>query len=833
MPDIAALSTFSHYHDHLWPIIEGLRSRGRDVLDLTTWRNSDFAGYSHPKDLRLVKPKLWLVAGATDADNVMPEPVVYVEHGAGQCLVPETKVLRADLRWVPVGHLVVGDEIIGFNEHAEGKGRPRQWERTTVTATRPLVMPCYRITMTDGTVITASENHLWLRRMNGHHEWMRTDALQDRARWPKRASKLLRLFDEWDEDRSWGGGYLAAAFDGEGSFTQTVRDEARQNRMMLAFTQKGNAMLALAKIELRARGFDYREDHHAASGVTHLAIRGGTREVMRFLGSIRPRRLLDNFVPLDRGKMLGEAVEVAEVVPVGDRVVIGLTTSSGTLIAEGFASHNTYEADLRGVEHVSYSTGSIPNAHLYLCPNLFVQARRARTGVLSVAVGSPRLDEFPIGWHDGVDERAVVFAFHWDLVPEGQIISGPRPTGGSVRHYDGEIIRLVTANHALAVSPDHPVLTRRGWVRAGEVEQGDYLVRRSPGERHVGLHAHDELVPSRVEDVAGALFEALRVVPGPVPPPAPHLDGDRLQEQVGVVRADGFLADGFTSASLHQRLGHRPFEGAVLSHVEFAGGGTVAQLIEGRGSGGTGDVVTLATERHPGLGEAAVDGGLADAEALGELLARDACGIEAHQVIGVERVAYVGHGYDFTTVPHWYEVNGFIVHNCELVPEAQSAWPWFQPEARRVAIALRRRGMLPVAHAHPRIAKMVRWHLERAGFEWWDYDDVLTKGACLVADNTSALYEFAHVDRPIVVLNAPWYRKHVHHGLRFWECIPGLEVDELDDLVPAIFDALGDDDPGQVQRQRCAEQVFPLQDGNCTARAVAMVDAAMQLVSVT
>lgn len=571
-----ALVTYDrHYHDHLWPIIEALRSRGHTVHDITSWQNADFGRYMHPKDLGKLGVEVWLTAGAKDAKAV-PGRTIYLEHGAGQCLVPETKVLRADLRWVPVGHLVVGDEIIGFNEHAEGKGRPRQWERTTVTATRPLVMPCYRITMTDGTVITASENHLWLRRMNGHHEWMRTDALQDRARWPKRASKLLRLFDVWDEDRSWGGGYLAAAFDGEGSFTQTVRDEARQNRMMLAFTQKGNAMLALAKIELRARGFDYREDHHAASGVTHLAIRGGTREVMRFLGSIRPRRLLDNFVPLDRGKMLGEAVEVAEVVPVGDRVVIGLTTSSGTLIAEGFASHNTYEADARGAGHESYSTGRVDNAAGFLCPNLFVRSRRAKAhpGVPAVAVGSPRLDHFPVGQHDGV-ERAVAFTFHW---------------------------------------------------------------------------------------------------------------------------------------------------------------------------------------------------------------------------------------------------------HCELVPETRSAFDHFLPHATAIALGLRRGGMLPVAHGHPRIAKRVRWHLERHGFEWWDYDDVLTKAAVLVADNTSALYEFAHVDRPIVVLNAPEYRKHVHHGLRFWDCVPGEQVDDPAELVDAVRRAYRED-PCAVERARCAELVFPLQDGFAALRAAVVCEA--------
>jgi len=321
MASFAALSTFVHYHDHLWPIIEGLRLDGHDVEDLTTWRNADFAQYVHPKDIRLHRPDLWLVAGAVDAKHVAPAKCVYVEHGAGQ----------------------------------------------------------------------------------------------------------------------------------------------------------------------------------------------------------------------------------------------------------------TYDADLRGQEHQSYSTGTIPNAALFLCPNLFVQARRARSGVLSVAVGAPRLDQWPIGNHDGVQDNAVAFAFHWD---------------------------------------------------------------------------------------------------------------------------------------------------------------------------------------------------------------------------------------------------------CAVVPETRSAFDHFLPEARKIAIALRRRHLIPVCHGHPRIAKRVRWHLEKAGFEWWDISDVLTKAACLVADNTSLMYEFAHIDRPIVVLNAPWYRRHVHHGLRFWECLPGAEVDEPKDLPDAVLEALTID-PKRPERRRCAEQVFPLQ-GGATARATAMIEAALE-----
>lgn len=161
--------------------------------------------------------------------------------------------------------------------------------------------------------------------------------------------------------------------------------------------------------------------------------------------------------------------------------------------------------------------------------------------------------------------------------------------------------------------------------------------------------------------------------------------------------------------------------------------------------------------------------------------------------------------------------------SCELVPETQSAFDHYLQDLQHIAIELRRNGYTPVAHAHPRIARRVRWHLERKGFEWWDIDDVMNKAAVLCADNTSVMYEFAHVDRPIVVLNAPWYRRHVHHGLRFWECIPGEQVDEPEEVVPAIRQALSND-PWAAERSKVRDLVFPLQDGHATGRACDLIE---------
>lgn len=166
------------------------------------------------------------------------------------------------------------------------------------------------------------------------------------------------------------------------------------------------------------------------------------------------------------------------------------------------------------------------------------------------------------------------------------------------------------------------------------------------------------------------------------------------------------------------------------------------------------------------------------------------------------------------------DVVAFAFHwDCPLVEETRSAWEHYRESMRHLALQLRRHRLIPVATAHPRIAKRVRWHAERSGFEWWESDDVLARAGVLCVDNSSIGYEFASLDRPTVWMNAPWYRRDVHHGLRFWEAIPGQQVDGPDEIVEAVCDAFASD-PYKRVRDVVNAYVNPLRDGRAAERAV-------------
>lgn len=121
---------------------------------------------------------------------------------------------------------------------------------------------------------------------------------------------------------------------------------------------------------------------------------------------------------------------------------------------------------------------------------------------------------------------------------------------------------------------------------------------------------------------------------------------------------------------------------------------------------------------------------------------------------------------------------------CSLCPEAGTALPHYQPALAAQVARWRANGWSVWGHGHPRATTVLRRLWARLAVPWVpDLADVLDGASVLVGDNSSALYEMASLGRPVVCLNAPWYRRDVHHGLRFWSHPPGVQVDDAEQLA--------------------------------------------------
>lgn len=267
-----------------------------------------------------------------------------VEFEMNYCVAPETEILTADLRWVRADSIKVGDKLLGFDEEKPGKYGQRKYREAIVEDVGEIERPCYEVTFEDGTKVTCSEEHQWLVMTPGRlTRWRKTKDL-------KLTDRAYKILNKWEMPKSdYDLGYLAAAFDGEGNVGHT---DGRLQQ--LCFAQRDNAMLKHVKECLDKYGFEYSYytspiyAERNQDDVYRLIITGGKRETLKFLGMVRPKRLLENLDVNTLGTLrcsngeLGRDIHphVTSVKFVGNRKVIPIRTSTHTFIAEGLASHN-------------------------------------------------------------------------------------------------------------------------------------------------------------------------------------------------------------------------------------------------------------------------------------------------------------------------------------------------------------------------------------------------------------------------------------------------------------------------------------------------------------
>jgi len=261
------------------------------------------------------------------------------------CTAPDVKVLRSDLKWVRADSLNVGDEVIGFDETPD-EAKFRRWRTATVTSCNRFTKPCYRMKLEDGTEMIVSARHGWLTNAEHNYRWRAQENMITPHHRTDRPSRISRVLDTWDHDDSWEAGYLAAAFDGEGHISQAPRNPEKYKSythgLVTGYAQKPNELSETVDRILQKRGFSCRMNVEEDSGTRKYRINGGKSEILRFLGSIRPPRLLGKLNTDILGQFISkENVAIIESEFIGNHEVIGLETSTKTFIAEGLASHNS------------------------------------------------------------------------------------------------------------------------------------------------------------------------------------------------------------------------------------------------------------------------------------------------------------------------------------------------------------------------------------------------------------------------------------------------------------------------------------------------------------
>lgn len=289
------------------------------------------------------------------------------------CVAPYTRILTWDLRYVRAEAIRSGDALLGFDETA-GPARAaqdRHWKMSIVESAGRVVKPSYRLTLDDGVTVTCSHDHQWLTESlsakTSSRRWVRTEDLDGEGHWtrgrkPGRPSGdrvILQPLRVWQDNTSREGGYLAGAFDGEGCLGYQSADPKVRGTFRISLAQKDNELLKTVRGALDALSFDYAVSAPRSNDVLTLFLKGGFAEYLRFLGSIRPHRLLTRMRPeLGRFDVLTRRAVVGREF-LGDVELVSIQTSTRTFIAEGLASHNCYRnASGRWVRSSELSTST-------------------------------------------------------------------------------------------------------------------------------------------------------------------------------------------------------------------------------------------------------------------------------------------------------------------------------------------------------------------------------------------------------------------------------------------------------------------------------------------
>jgi DNA repair photolyase len=311
------------------------------------------------------------------------------QHGCVYCVSGDTPILMGDGSTRRIADVRVGDAIYGTVRD----GYYRRYALTEVLAHWSTVKTAYRVTLEDGTQLVASGDHRFLTERGWKHVTGAEQGPEQRpfltvnnklmgfggfAEPPKDTTEYRRGYlcgmirgdahvgsfshrealtrtrhylgtfgtgrgnvqaiehlIRWPSFpcQDWFHGFLAGAFDAEGSYSRGVWRVANTDPEIINWTTRS----------LDTLGFDYAlEPSNQANGLVVVRLRGGLKEAMRFFHTTDPaitrKRSIEGVAIKSDAKL-----RVAAIEPLGiEMPMYDITTGTGDFIANGVVSHNCF-----------------------------------------------------------------------------------------------------------------------------------------------------------------------------------------------------------------------------------------------------------------------------------------------------------------------------------------------------------------------------------------------------------------------------------------------------------------------------------------------------------
>jgi len=161
--------------------------------------------------------------------------------------------------------------------------------------------------------------------------------------------------------------------------------------------------------------------------------------------------------------------------------------------------------------------------------------------------------------------------------------------------------------------------------------------------------------------------------------------------------------------------------------------------------------------------------------------------------------------------------------DCMVVPETRSAYRFYFRILRQLADSFPEQ---IIGHAHPRIWGLMQRIYRSCGIRSVEkFEDVMKQADIYICDNSSTIFEFAYLKKPVILLNQPMYRRNVEHegNPRFWRMAGmGEQVNTPEEIFTAIQKTI--DNPRWEETEKAVEEMFVFLDGKSSKRSADIIN---------
>lgn len=277
---------------------------------------------------------------------------------------------------------------------------------------------------------------------------------------------------------------------------------------------------------------------------------------------------------------------------------------------------------------------------------------------------------------------------HPNCVLGDSVILAPDAECLTKSEYSGDIFKISTANgRGFSVTPNHIMLTARGWVRAKNLVKGDKVIYYSAWDKVADISnpANNNGVPT-IEQLFASLAESFSMFRRVMPAAAEDFKGDVIKDsEINIILIDSLLRNKADVSLLKFLSDFRFIETRESGKSVLNSDCTLAKLLvclglvaDGIMSGSSiasvffGSTLThhqlvslrLSSDYNMRLIRSAPNCGSRNSETLGKLVDTFSQIVQFDDIVDVKRCDFSGQVYDISSESTLYICNGFISSNC-------------------------------------------------------------------------------------------------------------------------------------------------------------------------